>query len=51
MKKKKIPKSKCENCGKLFDPDQYYFWCNKCGWEREKKCFGWTDVKTNLEAL
>ena len=28
--------NKCEDCNKEYDPDQYYFWCNKCGEKNEK---------------
>jgi len=39
IKPQKIKKDICEDCGKPFEPDQYYFWCNKCGFKREKSHF------------
>ena len=35
----KALEQKCLDCKKLFASDQYYFWCNECGAEHERKFF------------
>lgn len=36
IQKKHTKEEICNDCEKSYEPDQYYFWCNKCGEEREK---------------